>query len=209
MINRQQTSNDHLSEWAESGIRVYLIDPGATCYDEQGRVAGNLDLPLCGKGIEQVSRLKSEMANVSISALYHSPNMAAELTAVALESTLKLRAKCSADLKNLDFGLWQGLLWEDIRERYPKAWRGWVESPSEYCPPQGEPLESAEKRLRAFVDDLLRRYQRDSVCVVAPFPLSAILSGLMQGREKPMLTTLREGGTIEVIDLGHGTTRRE
>ena len=187
---------------------LYLLTPGATSFDIQGRVAGNLDLPLCETGLEQVNRLKLEMADIRVSSLYHSPNMAAELTALALESTLKLRAKCSADLKNLDFGLWQSLLWEDIRERFPKAWRSWLESPSDNCPPMGEPLEAAKNRLRAFIDDLLRRYQNDSICVVAPFPLSSILSGLMRGLEKPMLTTLHEGGTIEVIDLGQSLIRR-
>lgn len=183
--------------------RIYLVEPGATCFDEQERIAGNLDLPLSEKGLEQVRNLRQEISEISVTALYHSPCLSAELTALAIEPLLKIRAKCSSDLRNLDFGIWQGMCWEEIEERFPRVWRQWLENPEEITIPRGESIEDLVARARAFIDDILRRYENESICVIAPFPLSAVLSGLLRGFEKPRLTKMTEGGTIEAIDMDH------
>ncbi|MFM7132648.1 MAG: histidine phosphatase family protein [Isosphaeraceae bacterium] len=183
--------------------RIYLVEPGATCFDEQERIAGNLDLPLSEKGLEQVKNLRHEISDISVTALYHSPCLSAELTALAIEPILKIRAKCSSDLRNLDFGIWQGMCWEEMEERFPRVWRQWLENPEEITIPRGESIEDLMARAKAFIDDVLRRYENQSICVIAPFPLSAVLSGLLKGFEKPRLTKMSEGGTIEAIDMDH------
>ena len=200
----RQDINQVFSETSQQNyLRVYLVEPGATCFDDQGRIAGNLDLPLSEKGLEQVRVLRNEITEVAVTALYHSPSLSAELTALAIEPTLKIRAKCSSDLRNLDFGIWQGMCWEEIRERFPKVWRQWVDDPTEVTLPSGETVAALLERAETFLEDLVRRYGNESVCVIAPFPISAILSGFMRGIAKPRLTKLPEGGTIEVIDMDH------
>lgn len=194
----------HLSpnDWThEHMTRVYVIHPGATSYDLENRISGNLDLPLCDQGVAQVENLKRQLAGVHMCALFHSPNLSAQITAEALGPVLKLRSKCAEDLKNVNLGLWQGLYWAELKERYPKVWRQWLENPCGVCPPQGEMLGLVLGRVQRFLDGMIRRYRDETVGLVVPDPLAQILVSILQGSEKPQLTSTREGGTIVVIDL--------
>ena len=51
-------------------------------------------------------------------------------------------------MQNLDHGLWQGMLIEDVRRKQPKVYRQWQEQPETVCPPEGEMLSQAEERIR-------------------------------------------------------------
>ena len=42
-------------------VRVLLIRPGATEYDQQGRVQGTLDVPLCEDGRQEVEKMVEEL----------------------------------------------------------------------------------------------------------------------------------------------------
>lgn len=190
------------NDWTqESMTRIYLIRPGSTCFDLEKRITGNLDLPPCPEGVAQINSLKQQLKDVHLAALYHSPNLSAQRTAEALGPSLKLRPKCVADLRNFDMGLWQGLCWEELKLRHPKAWRQWVDDPWGLQAPQGESLELVLERITLFLETLLKRYRDESVGLIAPDPLAQILSSHLKGSDKPRLTESQVGGTIEVIDL--------
>lgn len=190
------------NDWTQEHMtRVYIIRPGATCFDLENRICGNLDLPLCDQGVEQVERLQKQLSGVHMCALYHSPVLSAQITADALGPVLKLRSKCAEDLKNINLGLWQGLCWHELKDRYPKVWRQWQENPCGVNPPQGEMIDVVLCRLHRFLDDLIRRYRDETVGLVVPDPLAQILESILKGTDKPQLTSARVGGTIEVIDL--------
>ena len=195
-------SNLTLNDWTQESItRIYLIRPGSTCFDLEKRITGNLDLPPCPEGVAQINSLKANLKDVHLAALYHSPSLAAQRTAEALGPALRLRPKCVADLRNFDMGLWQGLCWEELKQRHPKAWRQWLDDPWGLQAPQGESLDRVIERVSLFLETLLKRYRDESVGLIAPDPLAQILSSHLKGCDKPRLTESHVGGTIEVIDL--------
>ena len=58
-------------------VRVILIRPGTTDYDEQGRIKGTLDIPLNEFGNYQIARTANELADLGIEMVYSSPCQAA------------------------------------------------------------------------------------------------------------------------------------
>ncbi|MCA9098996.1 MAG: histidine phosphatase family protein, partial [Planctomycetaceae bacterium] len=54
-------------------MSIYVIRPGETDYDAQGRVQGSLNLPLTPRGIEQVEDIVSLLRETELSAIYASP----------------------------------------------------------------------------------------------------------------------------------------
>src|SRR5688572_431547 len=88
--------------------QILLIRPGTTEYDQQGRVQGTLDIPLCEDGRQEVEALVGELRDKPIAAVYSSPSQSAQQTAEALAATLDLKVKTVDNLENLDHGLWQG-----------------------------------------------------------------------------------------------------
>ena len=54
----------------EPMLKIILIRPGSTDFDEQGRITGTLDVPLNDCGNDQVARTIDELTDHEIQAIY-------------------------------------------------------------------------------------------------------------------------------------------
>lgn len=157
-------------------LRILLIRPGSTEYDQQGRIQGNLDIPLCEDGREQVQRLVGELGEIRPVAIYTSPSESSEQTAKLVAAAFDLKPKTVDKLVNLDHGLWQGMLIEDVKTKQPKVYRQWREQPETVCPPQGEAVHSAKARVADVLRRILKKHKANElVAVVAPEPLASLV----------------------------------
>src|SRR4051812_23553375 len=116
-------------------VHLVLVRPGATDYDQQGRIQGTLDIPLSESGRQEVARAADELRDQKIEAIYAAPCLAAQDTAEAVAAPLELKVKKLDKLHNLNLGLWQGMLLEDVKHKQPKVYRLWQEHPETVCPP--------------------------------------------------------------------------
>src|SRR6185295_13636357 len=96
-------------------VQILLIRPGTTEYDQQGRVQGTLDIPLCEDGRQQVETMVAQLHSQPIAAIYASPCQSADQTANVLAEAIDLKVKTVDKLQNLDQGLWQGMLVADVK----------------------------------------------------------------------------------------------
>jgi probable phosphoglycerate mutase len=157
-------------------VQILLIRPGTTEYDQQGRVQGTLDIPLCEDGRQEVEKMVEELRGKQIDAIYASPCQSAGQTAEAIATAFDVETKTIDKLQNLDQGLWQGMLVSEVKTKQPKVYRQWQEQPETVCPPQGETLVAAEQRVQAAMAKLLKKHRDDSlVAIVAPEPLASVI----------------------------------
>jgi probable phosphoglycerate mutase len=158
-----------------------LIRSGITEYDQQGRLQGTLNIPLCEDGRQDVEKLVDQLRGQKITAIYSSPTQSAEQTADVLGQALDLKVKTIDKLENLDFGLWQGMLVADVKAKQPKVYRQWQEQPENVCPPQGETLSSAKQRVSEALAKLIKKQKADELfAVVAPEPLASIIRNVIR-----------------------------
>lgn len=162
-----------------------LVRPGQTDYQHQGRVAGSLDLPLNEEGERQIGEIIDTVRELAPKTIYCGQQEPARATARSLGSSLKVTVKETEALGNLDQGLWQGLLIEDIRQKQPKLFRKWQDSPQDVTPPNGEDCESAAERVEFALKKPLRK--SDAFVVVAPEPLATLIASIVRG-ESPKLS---------------------
>lgn len=165
-------------------FQILLIRPGCTEYDQQGRVQGTLDIPLCEDGRQEVEALIHELGAQPIAAIYASPCQSAQQTAKALGAAHDIKVKLLDTLANLDHGLWQGMLVEDVKTKQPKVYRQWLEQPETVCPPQGETIAAAKQRVQATLNKLLKKHRADEVvALVAPEPLASVVRHVLRKDE--------------------------
>lgn len=161
-------------------LRILLVRPGATEYDRQGRIQGTLDIPLSEDGRQEVEGVVEELGDQSPEAVYGSPCECCEQTAQAVAAKFDLRAKTLDKLKNLDYGLWQGMLIEDVKTKQPKVFRQWREQPETVCPPQGETVMAVKGRVAEVLRKLLKKHKtHDSIVLVASEPLASVVKHLL------------------------------
>lgn len=183
-------------------LKIVLVRPGATEYDQQGRIQGTLDIPLCEDGRKQVEEAVAQMADLNAVALYAAPCEAARQTAALVGEKLGLKAKTLDKLRNLDHGLWQGMLVEEVKTKQPKVYRQWQEQPETVCPPQGETVPAAKTRVAEALKKLVKKHREGAVVVVAPEPMGSLLRHVMHHDELTNLWKTPEScGAWESIDV--------
>jgi broad specificity phosphatase PhoE len=161
---------------------LVVIRSGATDYDLQGRIRGTLDIPLSAEGMAEAHRIAGLCAAVErIDLIYTSLAACAVETSRIVGRALGLRPRRAPGLENLDQGLWQGMLVEDIRRKQPRLYRQWQDNPWAVSPPEGELLEEACVRVEETLEKISKRFPGSRIAVVVPPPLDQIVLWLGAG----------------------------
>jgi broad specificity phosphatase PhoE len=164
-------------------VQIVLIRPGSTDYDEQGRIQGTLDIPLSEQGAREVQQIIQGIRQLDISTIYCGPCCCVCQTAEAISKALGSKLKKLDALRNIDHGLWQGMLIEDVRRKQPTVYRQWQEQPEIICPPEGEMLSEARQRVQAALAKILKKHREGAIGLVVPEPLASVLHSYLSNSE--------------------------
>jgi probable phosphoglycerate mutase len=160
---------------------LVVIRSGTTDYDLQGRIRGNLNIPLAPAGIAAAEAAARHVSAALPVALYTSPTRCSVETADLIGAATSLVPRRVPSLAGLDLGLWQGMLVSEIRRRQPRLARHWEEDPWTVVPPDGEPLAAARDRIAAAIGKILSRHPEGPVAVVVPAPIDRIIREVISG----------------------------
>jgi len=163
-------------------LKLLLIRTGSTEYESQGRVQGTLNIPLNEEGRRQMEQIAEQLQNESIDAFYTGPCEAAQQSAQIFATRLDLKPKTLEKLINLDHGLWQGMLIQEVKAKQPKVYRQWQEHPETVCPPDGERLQDAQERAQKVLAKLLKKHKSGTIALVVPEPLTSLIRQMLCDR---------------------------
>ncbi|MCC6494262.1 MAG: histidine phosphatase family protein [Pirellulales bacterium] len=170
-------------------LTILLIRAGVTDFDCQGRIQGTLDVPLCDEGRQQAVAIAEDLIarSASISALYTGPCLSAQQTAEIIAERIKLKPKALEAMHNLDQGLWQGMLFEDVKAKQPKVYRQWQTAPDTVCPPEGETLQQAADRIKQALGKLTKKHKSGTIALVLSPQVASILRSLLREGQPPVV----------------------
>jgi broad specificity phosphatase PhoE len=103
---------------------ILLVRHGETDWNAERRVQGHTDRPLNEAGIAQARALAEQLAAEAIDAIYSSDLARAQETAEVVGAVRGLPVETLPELRERDFGTWEGLTDEEIFERFPEARSG-------------------------------------------------------------------------------------
>ena len=89
--------------------RLLLVRHGETDWNADGRLQGQTDRPLNDYGRRQARQLADELAAEDLAAIYASDLARARETAEIVGLRLELPVTLDADLREKDWGTWEGL----------------------------------------------------------------------------------------------------
>ena len=104
--------------------QILLARHGETDWNRNGRVQGHTDIPLNATGIAQAQALAERLAGEPLAAVFASDLERARVTAAAVAARHELPVSIDPDLREKNFGSWEGLTDGEIAERFPAAVRG-------------------------------------------------------------------------------------
>ncbi|HAU36977.1 MAG TPA: hypothetical protein DCX07_04595 [Phycisphaerales bacterium] len=156
--------------------RVYVMKTGQTTWEQQGRVESAAGAPLTDAGEDHAAQAAGGLAAHPIAAVYASRGQAERQTAEIVARQLGVKVRIAPNLREIDYGLWQGLTKDEIQRRNPRVFRHWEEDPSAVRPPDGETLQEAQERIRLAVLAVLKRHkaQAEVLLVLRPVVLGLL-----------------------------------
>jgi broad specificity phosphatase PhoE len=143
--------------------RILFVRHGETAYNFEGRLQGQRDIPLNGKGREQASavgRALRDLAGPELDRLEAAEAFVASPLSRTRETMQLARAAMglpperyhqSAKLKELTFGDWEGLTWPEVETRDPAGAKAREADKWNFVPPNGESYAMLVERLRPWL----------------------------------------------------------
>jgi alpha-ribazole phosphatase len=138
--------------------RLVLVRHAEPQEDARGRCYGRLDVGLSPGGLRDAERLAGELAGTSYDAVYASPRLRAVATAEPVAAAKGLEVVVDADLRELDFGDFEGRRYEEIEQSEPELFRRWMETPTEVRFPNGEAYADLRERAVRVLDGVRARH---------------------------------------------------
>ncbi|MBS1112210.1 MAG: Phosphoglycerate mutase [Nitrospirae bacterium] len=148
--------------------KIYLIRHGETEGAETKRYKGHIDVPLSKNGIEQMKRVAGYLAGEGfLNAIYCSDLSRAGKSAEIIAEPHGSKPIIMSDLRERNFGLWEGMSFEEISKKYPDEFRSWADNPLEFSPIEGEStIEVRDRALKVF-NEITGKHQGDNVAIVS------------------------------------------
>jgi len=179
--------------------RLILIRHGETDYSLQKRYCGFSDPSLNNKGIWQSKKLADRLVGLSSVKVYSSDLKRAYETAKIIFKNNSIEK--AADFREMNFGLFEGLKYEEIVRRYPKLYRHWVDNPENVKIPNGEGLKDLRKRVKERLSLILSQQPGKTLAIVTHSgPIRVILCDALKLGLNMFRQIGQETGALNIID---------
>lgn len=132
-----------------------------------GRFHGHTDVPLAAASRPQLRALVEKLTPYAIDAIYASDLTRARATAAVVARAVGGTVIVRPGLREMHFGRWEGLAWDDVVQQFPRLSRTWVERFPEHPIPGGERLSAFKRRLARELSAIVAAHAGRCVLVVA------------------------------------------
>lgn len=131
-----------------------------------GRCYGSLDVALSAAGAVQARGVARALAGMPLTAIYSSPRRRCSEAASILAAGRSCAMTVVDGLRELDFGEFEGRMYDEIAAEYPEIYQRWMEHSTEVQFPGGESFSQMRVRVTRAVQELRRRHEGAEIALV-------------------------------------------
>jgi alpha-ribazole phosphatase len=184
-----------------SRTRIYLIRHGQVVGHETPGYNGHADVELTEYGLSQYHGLKERLADCSITACYSSDLSRCAVGARIIAGSLGITPQYRSGLRELNIGIWEGLTWAEIVERYPDQWAARLADLVNYRVPKGENLLDLAGRALPILKEIVAAHRGENVLVVGHGGMNRVL--LLDAIGAPLASLFnieQKYGCLNIVD---------
>jgi len=148
-----------------SATRLCLVRHGETAWNAEGRVQGQLDVPLSEVGRAQARAVAAALALERFDAIYSSDLVRVRQTAAPAAERLGMPVALETALRERHYGMFERHTYAEVRERYPAEYARFRDKDPEFDFGSGEALKAFERRALDCVAALIERHAGQSLLV--------------------------------------------
>ena len=139
--------------------KILLIRHGDTDWNVEEIFRGRADIELNETGIKQAESLAKYLGDERIDTIYSSPLKRALRTAEIIAIPHHVHVTPAPELIDFDYGEWQGLSHDTVKENYQTLYAQWLNNPHLVGVPKGESLDDVRERVTSLVNRIIAKHE--------------------------------------------------
>jgi len=181
--------------------RLLLIRHAQPERKTEGRCYGSLDVGLSARGERLARHLGRVLAGIPFAAVYTSPRLRATSTAGPVAAANGLTPTAVDDLRELDFGAFEGRSYDDIAREYPVLFAAWMNEPTTVRFPNGEDFTDLRTRVLAATSAIRERHAGEVAAVVSHGGvIRAVLADALDMPAAAIFRLEQSYGALSIVD---------
>lgn len=148
-------------------VKLCLVRHGETAWNTERRIQGQTDIPLNTQGEAQALATAEALASAGFGALYSSDLSRARCTAQAIAQRLGLELRLETDLRERNYGLFQGRTYSEVESLFPDDYQRFISrDPSFSFSESGESLTVFSARVCAALERIADAHPDGQVLII-------------------------------------------
>ncbi len=183
--------------------KITFISHGATIHSEENRLFDNGNYPPLNEAgqqeIEKICEWLKEKA-IKNDKIYSSPALRTIQSAQMISKVFKKDFEVLDNLEPRKYGVWSGLTFEQIEEKYPQMLEQMHENPCSYSPENGEAVGDFDKRVDTVIKKIVEENIGNRVIIVTHPDViqAAISSAIMLSPRHQAKVYIRTGSATQI-----------
>lgn len=181
--------------------RLYIVRHGQVVGHEERRLNGHTDVPLTDLGRAQLDAVAENLKGAELTAVYSSDLQRARYGGEAVARMHNLNLTIDPGFKELYFGDWEGLNFQEVEERYPGILTERFKNIADHRPPAGETIRDLWNRVGTSLEKMIAVNEGGRVCLVAHSGVNRVILLQAIGGTPDMVWRIdQDYGGLSVID---------
>jgi broad specificity phosphatase PhoE len=182
-------------------MRLLLVRHGETAWNKDEVFRGRFDVELNGRGLEQARLTAGALSALELAAVYSSPLSRAYETARQIAGPHRLSVAIEPALTDIDYGTWQGMSHQQVKDQCPDVYRLWVTAPHKVRFKEGESLGDVKTRVLEVFTRISRCHRGQNVVVVSHRVVNKVFLCALLGLDNSHFWALRQDAcAINVVE---------
>ncbi len=184
--------------------RLILIRHGQTDWNLKKRYSGNLNVDLNQEGRRQAKKLHKRLKKEKIDKIYVSDRKRAIQTAAIIFKAAE--AKKVAGLREVHFGIFEGLTYKELMKRHPLVYKQWLKDPYSIKIPKSESLKEFKNRIvRAIKKIVVLNKNKTAAVVCHGGAISIFINHIF--KSKDFWKQIPRSASISIVEYKRGKAK--
>lgn len=184
--------------------KLILIRHGQTNWNLKRSYSGFLDVSLNKNGKIQAQKLCKRLKREDVHRVYSSDRKRAVQTAKIIFKGAEIEK--IPDLREVHFGIFEGLTYKEIMKKHPVIYKRWLKDPFSITIPKGESLNYFKRRIIRSLKKIIASNKNKTVAVVSHGgSISIFLNSII--RSKEFWRHIPGSASLSIVECKNGRAR--
>lgn len=188
-------------------VKLILVRHALTVDNQKSRLSGHIDSSISEEGKEQIDKITNYLKDFDIDKIYTTTSYRTKDTVKKLSELKSIEIIEKESLKEISFGDFEGLTFDEIKDKYPKEFQDMIEKGYEYKYPNGESLIDSYNRVCIELDNIISNNDNRTILICSHGgTIRNIITYLISNSYKYHWNFKIDNGSVTILEVQDGFT---